>query len=95
MVSLIAATRRPGDFKQSKLGSWIKVGASPRGTLALDRGARANAWLAGRDVATPDDVKAVVHACLRHRLILAYEAEAVGISKDQVLDEVVKLVAVP
>jgi MoxR-like ATPase len=95
MVSLIAATRRPGDFKESKIAQWIKVGASPRGTLALDRGARAHAWLGGRDTATPDDVKAVLHACLRHRLILTYEAEAEGVSKDTVLDEIAKLVAVP
>lgn len=95
IVALIAATRRPGDYQESKLARWIKVGASPRGTLALDRGARATAWLAGRDTATPDDVKATVHACLRHRLILSYEAEAEGVTKDAVLDEIVKLVAVP
>jgi MoxR-like ATPase len=95
MVAIIAATRRPGDFKPSKLANWIKVGASPRGTLALDRGARAHAWLEGRTTATPDDVKAVAHACLRHRLILTYEAEAEGITKDTVLDEVIKQVAVP
>jgi MoxR-like ATPase len=95
MVALIAATRRPGDFKQSQLSKWIKVGASPRGTLALDRGARAHAWLDNRDTATPDDVKAVAHSCLRHRLILTYEAEADGITKDTVLDEVLKQVAVP
>jgi MoxR-like ATPase len=94
MVSLIAATRRPADFKQSKLSTWIKVGASPRGTLALDRGARARAWMTGRSTATPDDVKGVAHACLRHRLILTYEAEAEGITKDAVLDEVLKQVAV-
>ncbi len=95
IVAIIAATRRPADFKQSKLSEWIKVGASPRGTLALDRGARARAWLDGRDTATPDDVKAVVPACLRHRIILSYEAEAEGITKDAVLDEVLKQVAVP
>ena len=95
MVALIAATRRPGDFKGSKLGTWIKVGASPRGTLALDRGARTHAWQDNRDTVTPDDVKAVAHACLRHRLILTYEAEAEGVTRDAVLDEVVKLVAVP
>ena len=76
MVTLVAATRRPADFKDSQLASWIKVGASPRGTLALDRGARARAWLRGSQTATPEDVQAVVHACLRHRLILTYEAEA-------------------
>jgi MoxR-like ATPase len=95
MVALIAATRRPSDFADSKLAQWIKVGASPRGTLALDRAARAKAWLDARDTATPVDVQAVVHACLRHRLILSYEAEAEGLTKDAVLDEVLKLVAVP
>ncbi|MGC4075030.1 MAG: AAA family ATPase [Nibricoccus sp.] len=94
MVSLIAATRRPGDFKESKLGTWLKVGASPRGTLALDRAARARAWLDGRTTATPDDVKAVAPACLRHRVILSYEAEADGISRDDAINEVLKLVAV-
>src|SRR5262245_56198099 len=109
MVALIAATRRPADYgagetdkpdKQTKTGpgnlvKWIKVRASPRGTLALDRGARAHAWLEGRNTATPEDVKAVAHACLRHRLMLSYEAEAEGLTKDAVLDELLKLVAVP
>jgi MoxR-like ATPase len=95
MVSLIAATRRPADYSGSKLSTWIKVGASPRGTLALDRASRANSWFDNRDYVTPADVQAVAHACLRHRLILSYEAEAEGITKNAVLDEVLKLVAVP
>jgi MoxR-like ATPase len=94
MIAIVAATRRPGDYKDD-LARWIKVGASPRGTLALDRAARARAWLDGRDTATPADVQAVAHACLRHRLILNYEALAEGISKDAVLDRLLKLVAVP
>lgn len=94
IVALIAATRRPADFKGSKLSEWIRVGASPRGTLALDRAARARAWLDGRDTATPEDVQNVTHACLRHRLILTYEAEAEGTTKDTVLDELLKQVAV-
>ena len=64
IVSLIAATRRPADFKDSKMSQWIKIGASPRGTLALDRAARARAWMQGRDTATPDDMKNVAHPCL-------------------------------
>jgi MoxR-like ATPase len=95
MVSIIAATRRPGDYKDAKISQWIKIGASPRGTLALDRASRASAWFDGRDYVTPADVQAVAHPCLRHRLILSYEAEAEGIRKDNVLDEVLKLVAVP
>jgi MoxR-like ATPase len=94
MVAIIAATRRPGDYPGSPLSQWLKIGASPRGTLALDRAARAHAWLDRRDAVTPDDVKAVVHGCLRHRIILSYEAEAEGITKNQVLDEVLKQVAV-
>lgn len=94
IVALIAATRRPAEYKDSLLVKWLHVGASPRGTLALDRAARANAWLDGRDAVVPDDVKAVIHACLRHRLLLSYEAEAEGVTKDQVLDEILKQVAV-
>jgi MoxR-like ATPase len=94
IVALIAATRRPADYQQSPLARWISVGASPRGTLALDRAARAHAWLDGRNAATPDDVKAVAHACLRHRIILTYEAEADGVTRDAVLDEILTQVAV-
>jgi MoxR-like ATPase len=93
MVALVAATRRPGDYHDD-LAKWIKIGASPRGTLALDRASRARAWLNGRDTVNPDDVKQVAQACLRHRLILTYEAEAEGVSKDAVLDRILKLVAV-
>jgi len=94
MVALIVATRRPGGFEDSKLAQWIKIGASPRGTLALDRSARAHAWLRGRNAVLPEDVQAVAHACLRHRIMLSYEAQAEGVSKDQVLDELLKRVAV-
>jgi MoxR-like ATPase len=93
IVALIAATRRPEPFGKD-LQRWIHVGASPRGTLALDKVSRARAWLNGRDHVTPDDVRAVVHDCLRHRIILSYEANADGLSADDVINEVVKQVAV-
>lgn len=93
-VALIAATRRPGDY-QSDLKRWLQYGASPRGTLALDRASRARAWMVGRDHVLPEDVQAVIHSCLRHRLILSYEANAEGITRDAVIDEIVKLVALP
>jgi MoxR-like ATPase len=95
IVAIVAATRRPRDYKDSKLADWIRVGASPRGTLGLDRAGRAKAWLAGRNTVTPADIQSVAHACLRHRLILSYDAEAAGTTKDAVLDEILKLVAVP
>jgi MoxR-like ATPase len=93
MVALIAATRRPAEFS-AELARWLQVGASPRASLALDQVSRTYAWLQGRDAVSPGDIRAVVHDCLRHRLILSYEANADGISADQVIDEIVKLVAV-
>lgn len=94
IVQLIMASRQPGAYS-AKLAGWIGYGASPRATIALDRCARARAWLNGRDFVTPDDIQAVFHNVLRHRLILTYAAEAEGISTDQVLDEILQQVAVP
>ena len=93
IVSLVAATRRPAEWSDD-LARWIQIGASPRGSLALDKASRAHAWLAGRDHVTPDDIRAVVHDCLRHRLMLSYEANADGISADEAVSEIVKRVAV-
>lgn len=93
IVSLISATRNPDQYSED-LKRWVHVGASPRGTLALDRTSRAYAWLQGRDHVLPDDVRAVINDCLRHRLILTYEANADGITTDDVIQEIVKLVAV-
>ncbi|MCG6910201.1 MAG: MoxR family ATPase [Deltaproteobacteria bacterium] len=93
IVDLISATRYPGKYGQ-ELAGWLEVGASPRGSLAIDKCSRVHAWLEGRDHVVPDDVRAVVHDCLRHRLILSYEANAAGMHADQVIDAVVKQVAV-
>jgi len=93
IVSLIAATRRPEGYGED-LKRWLLVGASPRGSIALDTVSRAHAWLQGCDYVTPDDVRAVVHDCLRHRIILSYEANAEGVTADQVIDMIVKQVAV-
>ena len=93
MVDLVFATRYP-DRYEGDLRKWIQVGVSPRGGLALDRCSRAYAWLRGRDHVTPDDVQAVAHDCLRHRLMLSYEATAGGVTADRVVDEVLKRVAV-
>jgi MoxR-like ATPase len=93
IVALVCATRLPDQYGE-QLGRWIRVGASPRGTLALDRASRARAWLAGRDHVLPDDVRAVVPECLRHRLILTFEANAEGVTPDRVLGELLDQVAV-
>lgn len=93
IVALIAATRRPAEYGD-QLKDWISIGASPRGSLALDRCSRVHAWLQGRDHVLPEDVRAVAHDCLRHRLTLSYEATAAGVGKDGVIDEILKQVAV-
>jgi len=94
LVQLIIATRQPTKLDDT-LASWLEFGASPRATIALDKCARAHAWLQGRDFVTPEDIQSVFHNVLRHRIILSYEAQADGISKDQVLDRILELVAVP
>ncbi len=94
IVQLIMATRN-GAAYSSKLSSWVSYGASPRATIALERCARAKAWLADRDFVTPDDIQAVFHNTLRHRLILSYTAEAEGVTTDDVLTEILNCVPVP
>lgn len=91
LVQLINASRRPGDY-DADLSQWLEYGASPRGTIALDRTARVHAWLQGRDFVSPDDIQAVAHDCLRHRLILSFEAEATGINSAQVIDKLLETV---
>ncbi|MFZ1725552.1 MAG: MoxR family ATPase [Albidovulum sp.] len=93
MLQLVFATRNAQGFGAS-LADKIAFGASPRGTIALDRCCRVHAWMRGSDFATPLDVQAVIHDVLRHRLILTFEAEADGITKDSLIDELVTLVPV-
>lgn len=91
IVQLIIATRQPENY-DAELAQWIEFGASPRATIALERCARSHAWLNGRDFVGPDDVQAVVHNVLRHRLILSYQAQAEGVNANKVIDKIVKLV---
>jgi len=93
MVDLIFATRYPERYSE-QLATWIHVGASPRGGIGLDKCARVHAWLDGREHVLPDDIRAVAYSVLRHRLKLSYDASADGVSANDVLDEILKLVAV-
>ena len=94
LVQLVMATRSPANYDET-LASWLTYGASPRATIALERCARANAWLNDRDFVTPDDVREVFFNTLRHRIIISYQAEADGISPDTVLERILELVPSP
>jgi MoxR-like ATPase len=93
IVDIVSATRYPKKYSE-ELDNWIDYGASPRGSIAIDRACRTHAWMNGKDFVTPDNIRAIVHDCLRHRLILSYEANADGITPDHVLDEILQQVAV-
>jgi MoxR-like ATPase len=91
IVRLVMATRTPSDY-DSELAKWLSMGVSPRATIALDRCARAHAWLAGRDFVSPEDVQAMAYPVLRHRLLLSYHAQAEGITTNHVIDKLLNLV---
>lgn len=105
IVTLVVSTRQSGSSASAATGSSraplntpgeaLEYGASPRATLALDRCARAHAWLQGKDFVAPEDVQAIAHDVLRHRLILSYEAEARGLTTDQVIDRLLQEIPLP
>ncbi|KTD66266.1 AAA family ATPase [Legionella spiritensis] len=94
LVQLVVATRNPAAYSD-ELTRWLRFGASPRATIALDRCSKAHAWLAGRDFVTPEDIHVIAHDVLRHRILLSFEAEAEGVSSDDFIDALLRLVAVP
>ena len=94
-VQIVQATRRPAAWRLPELRTLIAWGASPRATIALARTARAHALLRGRAYATPDDVKALAHDVLRHRIVTTYEADAEEIAPDDLIDRVLEAVEVP
>ena len=93
IIDLIIATREPTRFGD-KLSQWVSYGASPRATLALMRTAKARAWLNERDYVVPEDIITNLYPVLRHRLILSYEAEAQGVTANQVIQEIINQVAI-
>ncbi len=95
IVSVVRATREPGEFKLAKVAPLIDFGASPRATIFLGIGARANAFLNGRAYVTPQDVKDVAYDILRHRVVLTYEAEAEEMTSEDVIREILAAVPVP
>jgi MoxR-like ATPase len=94
IVAIVMTTRKPERYPDSPLQQWLTVGSSPRASIAIDKCSRAQAWLKGKDFVDPEDVRSVVHSVLRHRLVLSYDALADGITADDVIDEILKQVAV-
>ena len=94
IADLVNATRYPGKYS-ADLERWIDVGSSPRASIALDKCSRTHAWLGQRDYVDPEDVRAVAHDCLRHRLMLSYAAQGEGIEADTIVDQLLEKVALP
>ncbi|MCG8382644.1 MAG: MoxR family ATPase [Gammaproteobacteria bacterium] len=98
LVRIISSSRDPETHlgrDGEQLARWIAYGASPRGTLALDCCARAHAWLAGRDYVSPEDIQAIAPDVLRHRILLSFEAEAEGITTDELISRLLQLITSP
>ncbi len=95
IVDIVFATREPSSFGLQKIAPFIQYGVSPRATLALHHAARAHAFLKQRHFVTPDDVKAIAYAVLRHRIILTYEAEAEAITTNQLIHTILSTVPAP
>lgn len=93
LLQLLLTSRNPKPYGED-LARWISYGASPRGTIALDRCARARAWLQGRDYVSPDDIQSVAFDTLRHRILVSFEAEAEGIDADHIIHELIQRVPV-
>ena len=94
IIEIILASRSSAKYSQ-EIAKWISFGASPRGTIALDRAARAHAWLDGNDYVSPSDIHAVVYEVLRHRILLTFEAEVDGVTTDDVITKLLKAVPIP
>lgn len=94
ILEIVTKTRKPEAYGED-LSNWIEYGASPRASIGLDRCARAHAWLNGRDFVAPEDIQKMAHDVLRHRIILSFEAEAEGITKDKFIDTLLSRIAVP
>ena len=94
IAALLDATRRPEPYSK-ELRQWLRWGVSPRAAIAMERGARALAWLDGRDFVTPEDVQSIAPDALRHRLLLDYGAQARGITAQACIEELLRRVPAP
>ncbi len=94
IAAIVDATRRPAPYS-AKLGEWLRWGVSPRAAIAMERGARALAWLDGRDYVSPEDVQTIAPDALRHRTLLDYGAQARGVTAQACVEELLARVPAP
>ncbi|NUZ07209.1 AAA family ATPase [Piscinibacter koreensis] len=94
-VRLVSATRRPDRYDLADIAKYLTFGASPRATIGLIEGARALAFMRGRNYALPEDMSVLIGDVLRHRLVLSYEALAEGLDADQLIARIVRKIPVP
>jgi len=95
MIELVSATRNPKDYGLEDIADYIFFGASPRVSIDIFKAVKAMAFLRGKDYVSPVDIAYIIKEIMRHRLILTYEAEAEGITTDQVIDKILEAVAIP
>lgn len=94
IVSIVLSTRNPGKWVK-EAADWIEVGASPRASMAISKAAIAHAYIDNRDYVTPDDILAIAHDCLRHRIILSIQAVMAKVDKDDLISKLLKSVPIP
>jgi MoxR-like ATPase len=94
IVDLVFATRYPERYSY-QLKSCIAEGVSPRGSLALDRAVRAHAWFSGNSEVQPENIAAMIHSCLRHRIPIPEDAKKDNVTSEVVIDELLKVVKIP
>lgn len=95
MIELVSATRDPASYGLDEIMDYIQFGASPRVSIDMFKAVKAMAFLRGKDYVSPVDIAYIIKEIMRHRLILTYEAEAEGITSDQVIDKILEAVAIP
>jgi len=95
MISLVTATREPQVFGLGEIKGFLQFGASPRVSIDMFKAVRAVAFLRGREFVTPSDIASIIKELMRHRLVLSYEAEAEGITSDELIEKIIKAVPIP
>ena len=95
IIELVNATRNPSDYKLDELKDFIQFGASPRVSIDMFKAVKAMAFLRGKDFVTPVDVAYIAKEIMRHRIVLTYEAEAEGITTDEIIQKVLETVQIP